>query len=111
MFARLFTIASVAALALAGAIPSTTPASQCNTGGLQCCNNVQSATSANAANPEWDLVSKVVGLAGNVGTSCTPITAIGLGSGSSCTAQPVCCTGNTFNGLVNIGCTPVNLGL
>ncbi|KIK93356.1 hypothetical protein PAXRUDRAFT_12711 [Paxillus rubicundulus Ve08.2h10] len=109
MFARVFAVASLAAFALAGAVPTTTPASQCNTGSLQCCNQVQSASAANLANPQWNLVSVLGGLTGNVGTSCTPITVIGTGSGADCTAQPVCCTGNTFNGLVNVGCSPVNL--
>ncbi|KAF8838402.1 fungal hydrophobin [Paxillus ammoniavirescens] len=109
MFARLFAVASVAALAIAGAIPTTTPASQCNTGGLQCCNQVQSVSAANLLYPNLNLLSVLAGVAGSVGTDCTPITVIGTGSGASCTAQPVCCTDNNFNGVVNAGCSPVNL--
>ncbi|KAJ3512144.1 hypothetical protein NLJ89_g3695 [Agrocybe chaxingu] len=45
-----------------------------------------------------------------VGLTCNPISVIGIG-GNSCTAQPVCCQNNSFNGLIAIGCTPVNLNL
>nr|ABG33849.1 hydrophobin [Paxillus involutus] len=105
MFTRVFTVVSVAALAIAGAAPT----SQCNTGTTQCCNNVQSASSMNQLLSAVGFVNVLAGLTGNVGTDCTPITAVGTGSGADCTAQPVCCTDNTFNGLINIGCTPINI--
>ena len=65
-----------------------------------------------------------------VGLTCDPITVIGVGSGSSCSANAVCCEDNshvsvyfgrhpqnTMNsrhfssqgGLVSIGCVPVDL--
>ncbi|KAL0948205.1 hypothetical protein HGRIS_010812 [Hohenbuehelia grisea] len=89
---------------------ATSPASQCNTGQLQCCNSVQKASSGP--------VGLLLGLLGVVlsdltvlvGVTCTPINVIGAG-GNSCTAQPVCCTNNTFNGIIAIGCTPINLNL
>ncbi|KIK93357.1 hypothetical protein PAXRUDRAFT_12712 [Paxillus rubicundulus Ve08.2h10] len=108
MFARLFAVASVAALALAGTVPAA-PASQCNTGTVQCCNNYQSASALNTALGSIGIVNALAGVTGNVGTDCTPITVVGTGSGASCSAQPVCCTSNQFNGLVNVGCSPVNL--
>ncbi|KIK93354.1 hypothetical protein PAXRUDRAFT_829065 [Paxillus rubicundulus Ve08.2h10] len=108
MFARLFAVGSLAALAVAGTIPAA-PASQCNTGDLQCCNQVQSVSAANALYPSLNLLAVLAGVAGNVGTDCTPITVIGTGSGADCTAQPVCCTDNNFNGVINAGCSPVNL--
>ncbi|PBK86717.1 hypothetical protein ARMGADRAFT_939952, partial [Armillaria gallica] len=49
-------------------------------------------------------------LTGNVGVSCTPITVVGLG-GTQCSDQVVCCDDNNFNGLVSLGCTPLNIGL
>ncbi|KAF9224193.1 hypothetical protein BS17DRAFT_817089 [Gyrodon lividus] len=48
---------------------------------------------------------------GLVGLGCTPITVVGTGSGAVCTQQPVCCTGNTYSGLINVGCSPINLNL
>ncbi|KAF4621441.1 hypothetical protein D9613_000153 [Agrocybe pediades] len=86
------------------------PASQCNTGDLQCCNSVQSASSPSVAGI-LGLLGIVVGsVTGLVGANCSPITAIGIG-GNSCSAQPVCCSNNTFNGVVALGCTPVNINL
>ncbi|KJA15217.1 hypothetical protein HYPSUDRAFT_149463 [Hypholoma sublateritium FD-334 SS-4] len=83
---------------------------QCNTGNLQCCNSVQSASSGS--------VSHLLGILGivvanpnvPVGVTCSSISAIGV-SGESCNAQPVCCENNKFNGLIAIGCSPVNLNL
>ncbi|KAF8072182.1 fungal hydrophobin-domain-containing protein [Lyophyllum atratum] len=105
-------LVAVALATLAAATPTrrNTPASQCNTGPVQCCNSVQTAGS--------DPVAGILGLLGVVvqdinvlvGVTCTPITVIGAG-GDSCTAQPVCCEDNSFHGLVAIGCTPVNLSL
>ncbi|KAG2032424.1 hypothetical protein BDR03DRAFT_970119 [Suillus americanus] len=46
---------------------------------------------------------------GEVGLGCTPISVIGTGDGASCLQQPVCCSNESYNGLVNIGCTPINL--
>ncbi|KAF5375921.1 hypothetical protein D9615_008253 [Tricholomella constricta] len=90
--------------------PTTIPASQCNTGDLQCCNSVESASS--------DAVGLLLGLLGIVltdlnvlvGITCSPLSIIGVG-GNSCTAQPVCCSNNNFNGVIAIGCTPVNINL
>ncbi|KAL0948349.1 hypothetical protein HGRIS_010935 [Hohenbuehelia grisea] len=103
-----------AALVLASAMLSAAaptepaqPAGQCNTGSLQCCQSTQQNT---------DAISSVAGLLGVVapigalvGLNCSPITGIGLGQGASCSAQPVCCTGNTFNGVIALGCTAIKL--
>nr|ABA46363.1 hydrophobin 1 [Heterobasidion annosum] len=95
----------------APATTTTIPASQCNTGDAQCCNSVQSATAP--------AVTSLLGLLGIVledinvlvGLSCDPISVIGVGGGANCVQQPVCCENNNFNGLINIGCTPINIFL
>ncbi|KAH9477480.1 sc3 hydrophobin [Psilocybe cubensis] len=102
--------ATVTPVRRGGGGSSTIPASQCNTGDLQCCNSVQAGDS--------DAVSSILGLLGIVlqdvtalvGLNCSPLSVIGIG-GNSCTAQPVCCTNNSFHGLVALGCTPVNINL
>ncbi|ETW76644.1 fungal hydrophobin [Heterobasidion irregulare TC 32-1] len=122
MFARVSTLFAMFFLGLAlmvSATPAalkpvardTIPASQCNTGDLQCCNTVENADSPSAAALLGLLGVVVQGLDVLVGLTCTPITVIGVGSGANCVQQPVCCENNNFNGLINIGCTPVNLGL
>ncbi|KAF8510792.1 fungal hydrophobin-domain-containing protein [Gautieria morchelliformis] len=84
--------------------PTVTTVSQCNTGGAQCCSTVGAANSLPG-------VAVILGLLGIVlqdasvvvGLSCVPIV------GNVCTQQPVCCTDNDFNGLINIGCSPITL--
>ncbi|KAF9461123.1 fungal hydrophobin-domain-containing protein [Collybia nuda] len=120
MFARIsslfmFLLFALPLLAAASAVPRTDsppPVDQCNTGDIQCCNSVQSAT--NLSNPVallLGLLGVVVGdITGLIGVTCSPLTIIG-GGGSSCTAQPVCCTNNSFHGLISLGCSPININL
>ncbi|ESK84166.1 hydrophobin [Moniliophthora roreri MCA 2997] len=89
---------------------STQPASQCNTGPVQCCNSVQSASSAPAATLLGLLNIVLSNLNVLVGITCSPISVLGVG-GTGCNAQPVCCQNNSFNGIVAIGCVPVNINL
>lgn len=107
--------------------PSGSPPAQyqCNTGNVQCCNTVGHAKDGGIVEHGLSVLGAVV--AGNpmVGLSCTPITVVGVGSGASwyisllistarqlltpyvhSNQQTVCCEGNQFNGLVNVGCTP-----
>ncbi|KAF8068979.1 hydrophobin [Lyophyllum atratum] len=114
MFARVstfFLFFFVALCASATVLPRTdTPVNQCNTGTIQCCNSVQSAS-----DPLVGLLAGLLGIVlgpvtGLVGVTCTPITVIG-GGGNSCSAQPVCCTGNSFSGLLVLGCSPININL
>ncbi|KAL5514050.1 hypothetical protein ACEPAG_2811 [Sanghuangporus baumii] len=109
MFAKVFTVASLAILAVA--TPAPVPAeNQCNTGALQCCDSVQQADSP-AASQLLGLLGVVVqGVDALVGITCSPISVIGIGS-AGCSASPVCCTDNSFNGLISLGCVPINLSL
>ncbi|KAF9003648.1 fungal hydrophobin-domain-containing protein [Cyathus striatus] len=87
-----------------------TPASDCDTGDLQCCDTTGTATTPSIATLLTLLGVVVPDITALIGATCSPISAVGLG-GNSCTAQPVCCTNNSFNGVVALGCTPVNLNL
>ncbi|PPQ96989.1 hypothetical protein CVT26_006417 [Gymnopilus dilepis] len=105
-----FSFASILAAATAAPNSTPPPSNQCTTGSLQCCDSTGSATDP--------AISKLLGLLGIdvsdvtalVGVTCSPITVIGAG-GSSCSEQPVCCTDNSFNGVVALGCTPININL
>ncbi|KAF6756265.1 fungal hydrophobin-domain-containing protein [Ephemerocybe angulata] len=90
--------------------PAPIPPSQCNTGPIQCCQDVQTAGSPDVTKIFAALGISVEDVNALVGLTCSPISVIGL-PGNSCSAQPVCCTNNNFNGVVAIGCTPVNLNL
>ncbi|PBK86708.1 hydrophobin-domain-containing protein [Armillaria gallica] len=85
------------------------------TGTAQCCGSTESASDVSPG------VATLLGLLGVVvsdltancfysGVTCSPISVIGVG-GTSCSSQAVCCEGNHFNGLVALGCTPLNVGL
>ncbi|PPQ72862.1 hypothetical protein CVT26_003486 [Gymnopilus dilepis] len=111
MFARAASVfvLGLPVLAAASVLPRT-DGSQCTTGSLQCCNQTQSADSS-LVGLLAGLLGIVLGpITGQVGVSCSPITVIGAG-GTSCNEQPVCCTGNSFNGLLVVGCTPININL
>ncbi|OSD08035.1 fungal hydrophobin [Trametes coccinea BRFM310] len=101
MFSRV-AVASVLAL------PLLAVAQNCNTGSIQCCNSVESSTSAagSAILSLLGLVVQDVGAA--IGLGCSPISVIGAGQ-SSCSASPVCCENNNVGGLISIGCVPVEL--
>ncbi|KAJ2931467.1 hypothetical protein H1R20_g5558, partial [Candolleomyces eurysporus] len=103
-------LATVAIAAPSGGLPTPIPASQCNTGPIQCCDSLQTA-GAPAVAPILALLGVVVqDVNVPVGVTCSPISVIGV-PGNSCSAQAVCCEKNGFNGVVAIGCTPVDLNL
>jgi len=90
------------------ATATATTLSECNVSDQQCCNSVQSASSPSVTTLLGLLGVVLSGVTGQVGVTCSPITGVGI-SGSSCTAQPVCCSNNSFNGVVALGCTPINI--
>ncbi|KAK0505231.1 hydrophobin 2 [Armillaria luteobubalina] len=105
-----FAILALPLLAVASAVPrettnTTVTGGQCNTGSAQCCKSVQDVQNA------LGLLGIPIGdITAGVGLTCDPITVIGLGT-TQCANQPVCCEKNNFNGLVALGCTPINIGL
>ncbi|KDQ50535.1 hypothetical protein JAAARDRAFT_141872 [Jaapia argillacea MUCL 33604] len=110
MFSKLSIIlpAFLAILAVATPTPNE-PASSCTTGPIQCCNTVESASSPAAASILKSIGVVVQDVNALVGLTCSPIDIVGVGSGSSCSASPVCCTDNSHGTLISIGCVPVTL--
>ncbi|KAF8197571.1 hypothetical protein BJ912DRAFT_80090 [Pholiota molesta] len=82
----------------------------CNSGALNCCDSTESSTVTGSSS--GGLLGLLSGLGvrdlgdGLIGLKCSPI----LGA-NDCTQQTVCCTDNSFNGVVALGCTPVNINL
>ncbi|KAI6142665.1 hydrophobin-3 precursor [Pisolithus tinctorius] len=111
MFSRIFAVAALAALAIAGPLEVRGGSSQCNTGTLSCCSQVQTVCDVQNLFSASGLtaVAASVPVSALVGVSCTPVTVAGTGSGAQCSTQPVCCTDNTFLGTANMGCMPVNV--
>lgn len=72
------TVLAVVAVASAGSAPSD----QCNTGAIQCCNSVQEANSPSVAGLFGVLGIAVKDVTGQVGVTCSPITAVGIAGNS-----------------------------
>ncbi|KAI9060692.1 fungal hydrophobin, partial [Trametes sanguinea] len=83
--------------------------SSCSTGALQCCNSVESASDPAAASILESLGIVVQDVSALVGLTCSPINVVGVGSGSSCSANAVCCEDNSHGSLISLGCVPVSL--
>ncbi|KAK0225278.1 hydrophobin-251 [Armillaria fumosa] len=113
MFSRIIALAVLALPLVVVAAPATTTTvtgGSCNTGSFQCCKSVQDPSSS-AVQSALGLLNIPIGdVTANVGLTCDPITVIGLGT-TQCANQPVCCENNNFNGVVALGCTPINVGL
>ncbi|KAK0434498.1 hydrophobin-251 [Armillaria borealis] len=112
MFARLSSVALLALplLASATAVVPRGGGASCATGTTQCCDSVQSPTSSVVQALLGGLGIPIGDVTANVGVTCSPISVIGVG-GTSCSNQVVCCQNNNFNGVVALGCTPINVGL
>ncbi|TFK70620.1 fungal hydrophobin [Pluteus cervinus] len=108
IYAVFFALLVLPIFAAAGVIPRQT--GNCNTGSISCCNSVQSSDSTAVTSLAGLLGIVLPEITGLIGLSCSPLSILGAG-GNSCSAQPVCCTGNTFSGLINLGCSPINLNL
>ncbi|PFH47731.1 hypothetical protein AMATHDRAFT_77057 [Amanita thiersii Skay4041] len=110
--AALFCFLFFATFVSATAVPRTDSPTGCTTGSLQCCNSTEDSQNLSlGTNLLLGLLGVIVGdLVGLVGLTCSPITVIGTG-GTSCNAQTVCCTDTSFNGLIALGCTPININL
>ncbi|KAK2463949.1 hypothetical protein APHAL10511_004000 [Amanita phalloides] len=112
MFSKLAVVFAASLALFAVAAPAGHPSgdnSVCSTGKTQCCNSLQNAHDKQAAQL-LGLLGIVTGaLTGQVGVTCSPITALGI-AGNQCNAQAVCCNDTSFHGVVALGCTPINVG-
>nr|QTF98737.1 hydrophobin HGFII [Grifola frondosa] len=108
MFSRIAAVSFLALPLLAAATP-VLRRGDCNTGPIQCCQSTETAGSA-AGSALLGLLGVVVQSVDVVlGLNCSPISVIGVGSGSACDASPVCCENNSVGGIISIGCVPIQL--
>ncbi|KAG2749248.1 fungal hydrophobin [Suillus brevipes Sb2] len=103
MFASILALLPFALLAVADG--------QCNTGEIQCCDNSTSYDSYDAqkAFDQVGLVDVAAVVGAFVGLDCSGISVVGTSSGCEANQEPLCCEDNSYNGLVNLGCTPINV--
>ncbi|KAF9465667.1 fungal hydrophobin-domain-containing protein [Collybia nuda] len=111
MFSRTVLFVSAFMAVIVAASPAPDNYESCNTGTIQCCQQFHDAQSTSATTLLGLIGIPANGLTGQIGTSCTPITPIGLGSGANCRQAPMCCSDNKYNGLVVVGCNPINASL
>ncbi|KAF9039960.1 hydrophobin-319 [Panaeolus papilionaceus] len=113
-FSKLAVLAAVPLAVTATILPRTGGGggndNACNTGPVQCCTQLQTQ-SQYPLTGILALLGVVLGpVTALIGSNCSPLSVIAA-AGNSCSAQPVCCTNTAFNGLVNVGCTPVNVNV
>ncbi|ESK84730.1 hydrophobin 3 [Moniliophthora roreri MCA 2997] len=105
--ATLFTLAISASMVLAAPSGNT----MCGNQTPHCCNEVTEAQNVGKHDVgplsgllgSLGLVDIVLnGVTGNVGLGCSVL-------GNNCQQQAVCCDNVTFKGLVNLGCSPINI--
>ncbi|KAJ2929148.1 hypothetical protein H1R20_g7940, partial [Candolleomyces eurysporus] len=119
MLARVFSLIAVSSVFLAvTAMP--TPGghhggevSQCNGGEVYCCNSYHEVEKEDES---WKAIYALLnldidGLTGGIAANCSPLGVAAIGNGASCSSQTVCCQDNQYNGLINVGCSPINLAL
>jgi len=118
MFSKLALVATTAFALLAVAAPNgakgtTEQGQQCQTGPQLCCQDIQPSDSPQSKGL-LGLLGIVLDAVIPIGVTCSPITVIGAAGGSNCATQPVCCDQSDFGGLgglLNLGCTPINVSL
>jgi len=113
MFSKLTLVAVASMAVFVSALPrpdgSSSITNSCNGGTVQCCTSYQ-ATSSDAVQQkakELDLLDAIVPADVTAGLTCTPVSVLTL-AGQSCTAQQACCSGNSFDGAIVLGCNPIN---
>ncbi|KAF9533684.1 hydrophobin [Crepidotus variabilis] len=109
MFSKLVVIFVASVASFVAAAPGGI-SNSCDTGPVQCCDSLYKSDSA-----EFNVIKQLVGanvpIGALVGSQCSPLSIIGVGGGSSCKSEPVCCDDNKFGGLVAVGCSPVGVNV
>ncbi|PVG03438.1 hypothetical protein CPB86DRAFT_694991 [Serendipita vermifera] len=92
--------------------PQASNEGSCNVGTAQCCQSLHQTQELASQGVIGSLLAAGVPLDNlMVGVQCTPIAGLVpvLSGSDSCKSQPVCCTGNKFDGLISTGCSPIGL--
>ncbi|KAK0476863.1 hydrophobin 2 [Armillaria novae-zelandiae] len=109
MFSRISTLTIVALVAYAAAAKTNTTVTggKCNSGSLQCCN-----PAARPVQSALGVLNIPIGtITADVGLTCDPITVRRSGDHAVCLTSLLAADNNNYNGVVALGCTPVNLGV
>jgi len=107
MYARIVVLAAYAIATVSAQVSS------CNSGSLQCCNQVQNSQSFDFSTVlTGDQYTALADLLKNsnapVGVSCSPIASVT--GAAQCNQQTVCCDDSHYSGLVATNCNAYNGG-
>ncbi|KAL1659198.1 hydrophobin 6 [Schizophyllum commune] len=91
--------------------PTDSAQDQCNSGTLQCCESTTKSSDIDRVLLSSMLGVDVGSITGLIGKNCSPVSVVGVGAGSTCDTQTVCCDGDSFDGLVNLGCKSGNFAV
>ncbi|KAL1699350.1 hydrophobin 6 [Schizophyllum commune] len=91
--------------------PTDSAQAQCNSGSLQCCESTTKAKDIDRVHLSSLLGVDVGSITGLIGKKCSPVSVVGVGAGSTCDKQTVCCDGDSFDGIVNLGCKSGNFAV
>ncbi|GJE92441.1 hydrophobin family protein [Phanerochaete sordida] len=81
----------------------------CSSGPVQCCNSITNSNDASVTSLLGLLGIVLEGVTSLIGLGCSPISVVGVGAGSACSSNVVCCENNAVGGLISIGCIPIIL--
>ncbi|KAG1744260.1 fungal hydrophobin [Suillus lakei] len=85
--------------------------SQCDTGVIECCNKDNTYAQKEPNLYELGLVDVAAVVDAFVALSCSGINVVGTSDGCAGNQEPLCCENEKYNGVISIGCTPINVGL
>ncbi|KAI0093278.1 hypothetical protein BDY19DRAFT_923062 [Irpex rosettiformis] len=110
MFSRLASFTLLALPLLAVATPTAVARGGAPSGGATtaCCDSTESANSAAGSALLSLLGIDLSDLNVLLGLTCSPISVVGVGSGSECSGTTVSCSNGIVGG-VGIGCVPISL--
>ncbi|KAF5322071.1 hypothetical protein D9619_001630 [Psilocybe cf. subviscida] len=105
-----FAAATILALPIFAAATSVEIAArdQCSGGQINCCGSTQNSTALNLGTLSSALGIQLPNISGLIGLTCTSVALLSA-LGQQCSSQQVCCTNNSFNGVVALGCNAINL--
>ncbi|KAF5320996.1 hypothetical protein D9619_001643 [Psilocybe cf. subviscida] len=81
---------------------------ECSGGTINCCNSTQNSTALNLGTLSSLLGIQLPNIGALIGLTCSSVALLSA-LGQQCASQQVCCTNNSFNGLIALGCTAINL--
>jgi len=81
----------------------------CNAAERQCCQSLHQHSDSGVQSLLGALNLPIPAESGFMGVQCTPLASV-LSGASTCNSEPVCCSGNHFDGMVSLGCNPVGGG-